>query len=477
MRAAEARIYLLLLLLLGGFIRFWFSDFKPVILDFDPFYHARIAETIYSEGRIPKWDPLELGGIPHYYPPGYHLLMVAGKYAVPGMDFIELGSVLTVFFGLFAGLLFYRMAAPELGRGLALMAGALYIFTPAVVLRSGLVARPTGLSILLTIFVLYALLRILRRDDFKNRLVFFLALLGYTLSHGSVVAVFVLVLITVLLLKESRKQVLIITTLSIGAGLAYYYSVLGALNFSMGFTTETQPLFSIKDLFFPKEPLSLLITLSIYGLVFLPLVFHGAYVFYTKSRKTLLLLTLFSLATAFFKLSIFLLFIFALFTAMAGSLGSIQNLRWGKIKVGWSIAAFVLVAILMTNALLLYNLKGVKVNSNVEPLREFLSGVDFQGGAVILSNDVNPGHEIAYYFTASVFMSDLTDVKRWDENYEVYKALFDENLSADKAIGILKANKINYLLIVHSSKKFPFLEKIGLEVIKENESFSLYSLK
>jgi hypothetical protein len=479
MRAAEAKIYLLVLLLLGGFLRFWFSDFKPIILDFDPFYHARIAETIYSDGSIPRWDPLELGGIPHYYSPGYHLLMVAGKYAAPNIDFITLGSILTVFFGVLGTILIYVMAAAEFGRGTALISVALYTLTPSVILRSGLVARPTGLSILLTILVLYALLKLCRKDNFKNRLVYFLALLGYILSHGSVVAVLAFILIAVLFLRANGKQVLIITALSASIGLIYYLPIIGELNFSTGITTESMPVFSVKDLFSPGQPLVLLTTLSVYGIVFLPLIFHGAYLFIKRSRKLWLLLTAFSLAMAFFKHSIFLLFIFTLFASLAASLSSIQNLRMKKIKAGWSLAAFIFISILMTDAYLLYSLQGVKVNSHVEPMQEFLSDIEFPDGAVILANDLNPGHEIAYYSNVSVFISDLSDIKKWDENHEIYMELFNERLSADEAIEILKTNKINYLLVIESSRDFPFMRdsQSSLILIKKNAYAALYLLK
>lgn len=458
--------------MMSGLVRFWFSDFKPVILDFDPFYHARIAGTIYSDGRIPKWDPLELGGIPHYYPPGYHLLIVLGKYVTPEADFIAMGSILTAFLGVLSALLLYVIAR-ELGRGVALVSVALYCFAPIVVFRSGLVARPTGLSILLTMLVLYALLKLLRNDRPRNRVVYVLALLGYMLSHGSVVVTLAFVLI-VLCLKPKRK-VLTATAIPVGMGLIYYYPVLGALNFSAGITTESMPLFSIED-FLLKEPLNLLVTLSVYGIVFLPLVFHGAYVF--KSRRFWLLLTAFSFSTAFFKLSIFLLFIFALFIAMAASLSRLQHLKAGKIRAGWSLAAFVFISALMTNAYMLYSLQGLKVNSHVEPLREFLEGIEFQEGALILANDLNPGHEIAYYSGASVFMSDLSDVKKWDENYETFKELLREDLPAERAVEILKTHRINYILVLKSSKQFPFLQgsKSSFILLKENEYAALYLL-
>lgn len=479
MKAAKAKRYLVFLLLMSGLMRFWFSDYTPIILDFDPFYHARIAERIYSEGRIPEWDPQQLGGIPHYYSPGYHLLMVLGKYAAPNIDFIALGSILTAFFGVLGALFLYVMAAAEFGRGTALTSVALYTLTPAVIFRSGLVARPTGLSILLTILVLYAFLKLLRKDNFKNRLVYFLALLSYILSHGSAVAVLAFILIAVLFLRANTKQVLIVTAISASIGLIYYLPIIGALNFSTGITTETRPVFSVKDFLLPGAPLTLLTTLSVYGIVFLPMVFHGAYVFFKKSRKFWLLLTVFSLATAFFKLSIFLLFIFALFVALAASLGSIQNLRTKKIRVGWSLAGVIFISILMTDAYLLYNLQGVKVNSHVEPLREFLSDIEFPEEAVILANDLNPGHEIAYYSGGSVFISDLSDVKKWGENYEIYKRLFSDRLSADEAIEILKTNKIDYLLVIEFSRKFPFLRdsKSSLILIKKTEYATLYLLE
>jgi hypothetical protein len=182
---------------------------------------------------------------------------------------------------------------------------------------------------------------------------------------------------------------------------------------------------------------------------------------------------------AFFKHSIFLLFIFTLFASLAVSLSSIQNLRMKKIKAGWSLAGVIFISILMTDAYLLYNLQGVKVNSHVEPMREFLSDAKFPEEAVILVNDINPGHEIAYYSNVSVFISDLSDVKKWDENYEIYMRLLSEELSAEEAMEILKTNKINYLLVIESSREFPFLRdsQSSLILIKKNAYAALYLLK
>ena len=148
---------LLFILLLAAILRAWISDFTLILLDYDAFYHARIAGEIYQNHHIPTWDQRELGGILHYYPPGYHILLVLGKYFLPGQGFLAIGSILNVFFGVITTLFVYLIGR-RFSENAGLLSALLYAVTPMMVLRSGLWARPTGLSMMLAILIIYCLL-------------------------------------------------------------------------------------------------------------------------------------------------------------------------------------------------------------------------------------------------------------------------------------------------------------------------------
>ncbi|MEE9474443.1 MAG: glycosyltransferase family 39 protein, partial [Candidatus Hydrothermarchaeaceae archaeon] len=147
------------ILLLAAFIRAWISDFTLILLDYDAFYHARIAEEIYQNHHIPTWDAKEFGGIPHYYPPNYHITMVLGKYILPEWSFLAIGSIFTAFFGVISTLFVYLIGR-KFSERIGLTSALIYAVTPMMAVRSGLWARPTGLSMLFIILIVYLFLRV-----------------------------------------------------------------------------------------------------------------------------------------------------------------------------------------------------------------------------------------------------------------------------------------------------------------------------
>jgi hypothetical protein len=110
---------------------------------------------------------------------------------------------------------------------------------------------------------------------------------------------------------------------------------------------------------------------------------------------------------------------------------------------------------------------GEKVDKYVSVVQEVLLGAELTDKDLILTNNPNIGHAIAYYSNASTFLSDLTDTKKWTQNKDLFNKLMKES-NFTNAKKIMLNNNINYLLIVNSTgeRMFPFINCSELEIIK-----------
>lgn len=469
---------LIFIILMALFLRLWISDFSPIISDFDPFYHARIAGNIEETHFIPGFDEKELGGALHYYPPVYHIWIAIGRF-ITGADPLWIGSLFTVYLGVIS-VLFVYLIGRKINPWVALGAAALFASTPIIVFRTGLWTRPTGLTIFLMIALVYAYLRLYRRQDVKNSVIVAVFTIAYIFSHSTVLLGITLVLISAFLTKNrpyiKRASILIFLSLAIGA--LYYYRFIPHLNFSLGYTTEYTPLFSSNfklDFWFLFETF---LFLSAFNLTFFPLIIHGIH---ALRRRHLIIAALALLSFLLVvKGNMYMFFIFTTNIAVAASLYEISKKKKKEINYGWSLAIAIFLALFCFNLGLVNELQGKKVSPYVEPLEEVLT-VPLTGDDLILANDLNVGHQIPYYTNAGAFITVLSDTKRWSENYKTYKDLY--NMTAQEARDALSKNGITHLLLIQQpgKKTFPFVGELELETISEvgdkNMNITLYKIK
>jgi hypothetical protein len=466
------------ILLLAAFLRAWISDFTLILSDYDAFYHARIAEFIYTNHKIPCFDTKELGGIPHYYPPLYHLMIAAAKYVLPEPNFITIGSLLTVFFGTLS-VFFVYLIGRRMGEGIGLLSALIYTITPMMVLRSGLWARPTGISMLFAIAMVYLFLNIKEKRDNYAKLAA-VASAAYMLAHSSIFFVLALILATSILARNKSATEAFFTAalVSLFVGGAYYYRALPHFNFSISGKGEYMPLVAPLKELYPLGVLEAafvaLLFLGLFNLAFFPLVYHGVYGT-LKQEKELGILTLISLLLIFFKANMFMLLNFTVCIAIAVSIFRVSG------RFGNPAAGLLLLAVLGMDAALLQNTHGEKKAVNADIIEEILSGAPLTSENLVLPSDPNVGHAIPYYSPASTFISDLTDTKQYDKNREVFNKLKDENTSPDEAMALLIENNIDHLII--TGDPFPFMKGSNkkLILIRETEKngvkAKLYRLK
>lgn len=464
------------ILLVAAFLRVWISDFTLILLDYDAFYHARIAEQIHEGHHIPTWDAKELGGIPHYYPPLYHILIVLGKYILPGQSTIVIGSILTVYFGLISTLSVY-LVARRFSENTGLAAAFLYALTPMMVLRSGLWARPTGLSMMLAILVLYLFLKIKKENKYAAPAL--IASLGYTFAHSSVLLVLSLVLAVSIIAKDRYKTqtFLKIALVLLAAGGLYYYRVFSFLNFSISRGGEYMPLSQPIANLLPfggfEDLAAAALFLGTFSLVFFPFMFHGIYEM-LKTQKELAIFSFISLFLVFFGANMFMLLNFTVCIAIAVSIFRIKKIR------GLPTAALLILIIIGMDAALLQIVEGEKKTAYAEITKEILTEASLTSENLVLASDPNVGHAIPYYSGASTFISDLTDTRQYDKNREIFDTLKDENTGNEEAMAMLRGNDIDHLLII--GEPFPFMEDskdlVPIKKIEtKNVNAYLYRLK
>ncbi|MBU2560408.1 glycosyltransferase family 39 protein, partial [archaeon] len=459
------------------FLRAWISDFTLILLDYDAFYHARIAGEIYQGHHIPTWDAKELGGIPHYYPPNYHILMVLGKYILPEWSFLTIGSILTVFFGVITTLFVYLIGR-RFSENVGLVSALLYALTPMMVLRSGLWARPTGLSMMLAIMIVYLFLEAKKGNKYATPAL--LVSLGYTFAHSSVLLVFSLVLATSIIAKDMYKTqtFLKIALVLLAAGALYYYRVLPHLNFYVSQKGEYMPVIRPILEFLPSGDWAALavalLFLGIFNLAFFPVVFHGIYEM-LKTQRELAIFSFISLFLVFFGANMFILLNFTVTVAIAVSIFKI--LRLDKMP----IAVLLLLMVALMDVTLLQNVHGEKKTIYADAMEEILTDAPLTSENLVLSNDPNVGHAIPYYSKAGTFISDLTDTKQYDKNRMIFDTIIDENTTPEEAIALMQENNIDHLLIIGES--LPFMEKSKQNLVRVKEierkdfRISLYRIK
>lgn len=467
---------LIFIILMALFLRLWISDFTLILLDYDAFYHARIAQEIYQSHHIPTWDARELGGIPHYYPPGYHTLLVLGKYILPGHDFIVIGSILTVFFGVITTVFVYLIGR-RFSENAGLLSALLYALTPMMVLRSGLWARPTGLSMLFAVLILYLFLKMKKGNKYAS-----LALvvsLGYTFAHSSILLVLFLIFAVSIIRgdKYTTKTFLKITLFLIISCWLYYSRALPFLNFSISRSGEymplTRPLLELYTIGFWENLAEALLYLGLFNLAIFPIVLHGIYEIF-KREKHLGLISLFSILLIFFKANMFLLLNFTVCIAIAVSIFRISRIA------GPPITALILLALFGMDVALLQMIEGERKTAHIDIVEGILSDAPLTSENLVLPSDPNVGHAIPYYSPASTFISDLTDTKQFDRNFEIFNRLKDDGTKTGEALSLLDESHIDHLLIIN--EPFPFMkDSTNFEIIKEVEKnetkASLYRFK
>lgn len=465
-------ILLITILTIGVFLRLWLSHFRIVFIDYDPFYHARMAEYIYNHSFLLKWDPKELGGIPYYYPPVFHITIAISQYIFTTLNSLEIGSYLNVFFGVLSILFLYLLTREEYNAPVPIIAAILFAVSPALVFRTTLWARPNALNILLPILAVYVFLKLRKTMDIRWYLLALLVSIFYVFSHSFVI-ITLFVIWTAILFERRRRNILVVSSIifitSIFA-IFYYYRFLPYLNFSLGYTAEYQPLivFSLKDLTFEK-----LLTLDLYYWgsflsfyhlsIGLPLIVYGIFLMYKRGQRFFLTLTIFSLISVFFKLNITLSFLFLFCIAMALSISEIYY-NWQRcifereVKVGWALAISLMLILVVGSIFLTSKMRDTEFESNTFVVQEVLVTTPLSFNNTIISNDPNLGHLIAYYSNANTFNSDLTDVKQWGEHMMVYELLRDKNYTVLQALNIMNENSISHLLLVfdNQTKIFPF---------------------
>ncbi|MFQ6135780.1 MAG: glycosyltransferase family 39 protein [Candidatus Hydrothermarchaeales archaeon] len=467
-----------LILLVGLFLRLWVSHYKLAFIDYDPFYHARIAEYIYEHGALPRWDPRELGGIPYYYPPSFHIVMALSKYVFQQLNFLEIGSYLNIFFGILSIPLLYLLTKDEFDIQVAMLAAILLAVSPALVFRTTLWARPNGLNIFLPILTVFVFSKLRRDLDIKWYITAVFVSILYVFSHSFVILTLAIVWIAIL--SEGNRKSIFATTSIIFItsiiGYLYYYRFVPFLNLSFspdswGYTVEYQPLISISlrnltiakmlsfDFYYWGSYLSFY-HLSV-GLLLI--IFGGLPLMYKRGHNFFLILTLFSLLSVFFKVNVTMAFLFMFCIAIAIAISDIsyrtRKMRdGGEVMWGWSLAITLILIFVLGSVFLTSKMRSAEFIWNTDIVREVLIDVPLHSNNTIIANDPDLGHEIVYYSDANTFNSDLTDVKAWGKHMKVYEMLRDTDFTVPQAVDIMKENGIDHLLLVYDNQTqiFPF---------------------
>jgi len=443
------------ILLAALLVRLYVSGFKAILLDYDPFYHARIARIIYETGALPAWDYQELGGVPYYYPPVYHLLIAALKHILPSLDFISIGSLLNLFFGLAAIIVLYLMLKDAFNENVALLSCAIYAFTPLVVIRTALLARPIGIAYFFAVLSLYFFLKIFNSEKLEKKHIStaFLVFLVFSFTH-SLFSVFFFILILETAFFGKNKKVLFLLIISVSVlWTAYYFDfIINYFEPSLGYTAEYQPflgkariaLFLTRDFW---DWIAAFLYLANSNLAYFPLILHGIYI--SAKKRFLPVLALFSFLSAFFKSNVFALFLFYVAVCIALSIEEIgRKLAEKKYR---KPAVALLITFIFTTSIFMFTLiasltknSSSRVGSNSEVIKETLEAAPLTEKDMILPNSPNIGHMVAYYTPAKVYLSDLTDTKRWKHNAKIYNRF--SAAMPEEAENLIREEKITYIL-------------------------------
>lgn len=441
---------LLFILFIATLLRFWIYNFELGFIDSDPFYHARISENIFSEGKIPDWDSRELGGIPYYYPPFYHILNVISKFFI-NLNFLKIGSLLTVYCADLSILTLYVLCKRLFNQQIALLSAFLFAVNPALVYRTGLFARPTGLTILLLILLTFSYVN-LSENSPSNFILFFMIATSFLFTHSFALFFLFILFIFALITRNNFKEISLVLVFSFLIYLLYFFKFIGYLHPHSGYTIEYASLFYFKSFY------SIFFTLFTFYLLFcFPFLVYGVFKMYQLKNYLFTYFVLIGIISLFFMMKITIFFIFSFCLAISIALFDLLKQEDSKMRlfVIFSISVIILNPFAI-NGILHDHFKPLNKEANL--IREILSSTSFSPNDTILSNDWDIGHVIVYYTDANTFLSDLTDTKKWQENIKVHEKLMTPGLSVRDARNILRENDITYLLLSNDYRQFPFVE-------------------
>jgi hypothetical protein len=453
---AISHMSLLGILVLAFWLRLWVAGFEPIFPDFDPFYHGRMAEFIHENHSIPTWDDKEMGGIPYYYPPAFHILIAGLMYIFPYSS-IFIGSILNVLFGTASILLLYFFSRIFFERSAAVIACVIYATIPAIVLRTSMWARPAGLSLFLGILLIFLIFRLTSNPNRRWYIVTIASLVFYVLSHSSVIAI--VFACTIAVISEEKfdvKPLLKTVIFPFVVGLLYYGRFWDYFSLSGGYTSEYMPLvFDLKGDYLGK----LLFISFFIPIISLPNLVHGMLMMRQMGKGFLLTLSLIAILAPFLKVNLMLLFLFAYCIGITISLKEISKFMFKGIRLGLAIAPFLITMIIFSNLFLTTSITRNNYKSEAEVVREILVVLEIPSNEIILCNNIAAGHELAYYSDGNAFISDLTDVKVWETRFEIFRSLTNPDIKSDDAYAILKENEIRYVLSLNNQPfDFYFLD-------------------
>ncbi|MCD6230123.1 MAG: hypothetical protein J7K00_05005 [Candidatus Diapherotrites archaeon] len=180
-------------ILIALFLRFYPIATNSTLMQYDSYYHLRIAQETISSQAVLKWDPA-LEGRPHIYPPLYHVFLVQLHY-LTGFSLESLAGFINplfnvIFIALFA--LIYRK-----NWSIAILAAFLIAVSPGFIDAS--FDSPQNMAFLF----LPAMLLLLRLKRFA--LSGFLLGVWFLTNYFSA-ALFAIVLIAYLMYLVAKKQ-------------------------------------------------------------------------------------------------------------------------------------------------------------------------------------------------------------------------------------------------------------------------------
>ncbi|MBI4043695.1 MAG: hypothetical protein HY393_02735 [Candidatus Diapherotrites archaeon] len=152
------RTYLALALLLGVafLVRVFPGSFENLV-DPDAHFHARMAEQIITEQRVPAWDALSMQGRVYTYPALLHVAL-AGLSIFSGLSVFWVIKLFSALYGTLSVLGVFLVARRLFNARIALASALFVSATLLHVLRTDAFTRPDGMALAFIPFVLLAVL-------------------------------------------------------------------------------------------------------------------------------------------------------------------------------------------------------------------------------------------------------------------------------------------------------------------------------
>ncbi len=124
----------------------------------DPWFHARMAESIVEEQAVPTYDELSMQGRFYSYAPLFHSIIAVFSIA-SGISVIKLTPIFPAIYGAFAALLAFAFAKRAFkSDSIALFAALAISLMPLHLMRTASYARPDSLALLIVptiVFLIY----------------------------------------------------------------------------------------------------------------------------------------------------------------------------------------------------------------------------------------------------------------------------------------------------------------------------------